>query len=328
MQVSLIHGNAAALLALLVVSSTAAAETHVLSHGVLRVEIETDTDFLIAEFGPRFDRSAVVRSVTVDGRELLGPWGLCDEFGLYGNGVLGYESADIDDAFVKIGVGSLLRDTPDDYHFAHTYPIEALFPVEVEADDLRLEVRQQADPALPHRYDYTKTFTVGEDNVLTIRYQLTNTGDSAWTFEHYNHHWFRPQDTEVGDGYRSVTGFALPEIETKFLLEPRSLRLAAQLGPGEAAWYGSDLDGASSAENNFELSVDAVPMVHYQGSFPPARFALYASESGFCPEVFKRAALQPGESANWSATYRFMPPQGDSASASALSPPANPPEPF
>jgi hypothetical protein len=313
MQVSLIRGHTAALLAMLVVSGAAAAETHALSHGALRVEIETATDLLTAEFGPRFDRTAVVRSVTVDGVELLGPWGLPDEFGLYGDGVLGYQSAAIGDAFVKIGIGTLLRDTPSDYHFSHAYPVRELFPVEVEADSLRLEVRQQSEATLPHRYDYSKTFTVSEHNGLTIRYRLTNTGDSAWSFEHYNHHWFRLQDAEIGPGYRSVTGFALPEAETKFLLEPHSLRLAAPLGPAEAAWYGSDIDGASSAENTFELSVDAVKIVRYEGSFPPARFALYAAETGFCPEVFKRASLQPGETASWSATYRFMPTSGDAA---------------
>jgi hypothetical protein len=301
------HGSFA-LVTLLAARGAGAAETHVLSHGPVRVEIETAADSHTATFGPRFDRTAVVTSVTVAGVELLGPWGLCDEFGLYGNGVLGYEAAAVGDVFVKIGVGTLLRDTGNSYHFSHPYPVQRLFPFTVEADDLRLEVRQQADRALPYRYDYRKTYEV-EGNELTIRYQLTNTGEHAWSFEHYNHHWFRLLGAEIGPRYLVGTGFKLPKAQTKFLLEPRALRMAATLGPGEAAYYGSELASGPGAENTFELSIDDAPIVRYEGSFRPARFAVYASEDGFCPEVFKRATLQPGETASWFATYRFTAPE-------------------
>ena len=303
------HGQrgAAILLIFLVATGASLAETHVLSHGALRVEIEVATDLHTAEFGPRFDRTAAVTSVTVDGVELLGPWGLSDEFGLYGTGVLGYETAGDDTAFIKIGVGTLLRDTGNDYHFAHAYPVKSLFSVTIEADDDRLSVRQQTDSALPYGYDYVKAYSISEHNVLTIRYQLTNTGESAWPFEHYNHHWFRLAATEIGPRYRNRTGFQLPDSETGFLLVDGSLRLAATLAPGEAAYYGADLAGVIQAENTFDLSVDDATIVRYEGSFVPARFAAFANQDGFCPEVFNRATLAPGETSSWSATYRFMP---------------------
>ena len=300
-------GAAAVLLALLVATGPSLAETHVLSDGALRVEIKVATDLHAAEFGPRFDRTAVVTSVTIEGVELLGPWGLSDEFGLYGIGVLGYEAAGAGDAFVKIGVGTLLRDTTNSYHFAHAYPVQRLFPVTIEAGAGQISVRQQADSTLPHRYDYVKTYSVNENNVLTIRYQLTNIGESAWPFEHYNHHWFRLEDTEVGPLYRSSTGFKLPDNETRFLLDGQSLRLAEPLGPGEAAYYGSDLADVTRMENTFDLQVGDAMIVRYEGSFPPARFAVFANQDGFCPEMFKRTTLEPGETASWSATYRFMP---------------------
>ena len=300
-------GGAAALLALLVATSPSFAETHVLSHGALRVEIVAATDFHAAAFGPRFDRTAVVTSVTVDGIELLGPWGLSDEFGLYGTGVLGYETAGTDAAFIKIGVGTLLRDTTNAYHFSHGYPVQRLFPVTIESGAGQLSVRQQADSTLPHRYDYLKTYSVGENNVLTISYQLTNTGETAWPFEHYNHHWFRLRGKELGPLYRVTTGFELPDHETRFLREGNSLRLAEPLAPGEAAYYGSNLADVARRENTFDLSVGDATIVRYEGSFPPARFAVFANQDGFCPEVFNRTTLAPGETASWSATYRFMP---------------------
>lgn len=284
-------------------TQAAAADVHVLASDGLRVEIEVDTDHNTAEFGPRFDRTAVVRSVSLDGVELLGPWGLSDEFGLYGDGVLGYEAAATGETFVKIGVGRLVRDTAENYDFAHPYPVAALFPVEVAAGDASLSVSQRAGD-----YHYRKSYELRGADGLVIHYELTNTGAEPWTFEHYNHHWFRAEHVAVGPGYRVVTGFELPEAETAFRRTPFSLEMAAPLAAGAAAYYASDLDGAPAGSGAFEWQVDGVPVIRYQASFAPDRFAVYAAADGFCPEVFTRVALEPGATAAWSASYRFMKP--------------------
>jgi hypothetical protein len=300
-----------AIVAAMCLSTTAAAfaDTYVLSCGKLRVEIDTATDRLTDEFGPRFDRTAVVSSITVDGHEVLGTWGLCDEFGLYGNGVLGYERAGVGGEFVKIGVGRLLRDTDALYHFAHPYPISELFPVAVEANGTQLVVTQDSGPGFPERYLYQKTYILESDNALSINYQLSNLGADSWTFEHYNHHWFRLRDIEPGPGYRVVTDFKLPAAETSLLLGENSLGIRATFNEDEAAYYASDLASVEAAANAFALAVDDSEIVHYQGSFPPARLALYANGDGVCPEIFKRSFLGPGETRSWSATYRFTAPR-------------------
>lgn len=53
-----------------------------LERGALSVVVEVGSYAEEQEFGPRFDRAGVVRSLRVHGREWLGPWGLVDEFGL------------------------------------------------------------------------------------------------------------------------------------------------------------------------------------------------------------------------------------------------------
>ena len=287
----------------------AAADLHVLAAGDLRLELEVATDRVAAEFGPRFDRTAVVRSVRLDGVELLGPWGLPDEFGLYGDGVLGFESAAVDDTFTKIGIGRLRRDTGADYRFDQPYPVATLFPVEVTASERTLTVSQRSDGEGPWQYHYRKTYQLDGAGALTIRYELSNTGAVGWSFEHYNHHWFRLADAPVGPGYRVVTGFALPAAETAFDRARSALGLAEPLATGAAAYYASELAGVPAGSNTFAWEVEGAPVVSYRASFPPARFALYADGRGFCPEVFKRAALEPGETVTWSATYRFTGPQ-------------------
>jgi len=290
---------------LLAAAAARAGDTHILANGRLRIEIEVATDRLAAEFGPRFDRTAVVRSVQLDGVELLGPWGLSDEFGLFGDGVLGYETAGRGQAFLKIGVGRLVRDTAEGYQFAHPYPVDELFPVEMDLGTAALSVSQRSDGDGPWQYLYRKSYSLAGDDGFTIHYELTNTGTAPWAFEHYNHHWFRLQGTAVGPGYEVVTGFDLPQAETAFQRNSRSLRLEAPLAPDGAAYYGSDLAGVPAAANSFSVQLDGAPVVRYQAGFAPHRFALYADEDGFCPEVFKRAVLEPGATASWSATYRF-----------------------
>jgi hypothetical protein len=294
--------------ALLVAAHAADAEVHLLAGGGLRVEIDVASDRHAEEFGPRFDRTAIVRSVTLDGVELLGPWGLSDEFGLYGNGVLGYEAAGFDETFLKIGVGRLVRDTAEAYHFAHPYPVKALFPVQVTSGEASLAVSQHSDGGGAWQYRYRKSYELLGADGLVIHYELSNTGTAAWTFEHYNHHWFRLEGVAVGPGYKVVTGFELPEAETAMRRAPFALAMAAPLGPGTAAYYASELAGVPASSSTFELQVDGAPMVGYRASFPPDRFAVYASADGFCPEVFTRAALEPGATITWSAAYRFMKP--------------------
>jgi len=296
-------------IALLFLAGEAVArEVHTLSRDGVRVEIEVTSDRLAAEFGPRFDRTAIVRSVQVDGVELLGPWGMPDEFGLYGDGVLGYAAAGIGETFVKIGVGRLTRDTADDYQFAHPYPVSALFPVAVDADETSLTIEQLSPGAGSYAYRYRKSYRLLDSERLVINYELSNTGASAWTFEHYNHHWFRMAGTPVGPGYGVSTGFELPEATTAFHRGLFTLDMPAPLAEGEAVYYASDLAEVPPGANTFAWAVDGVPVVGYQGSFAPARFALYASADGFCPEVFKRAILAPGATITWSATYRFTKP--------------------
>lgn len=283
----------------------AAAEVYLLASDGVRVEIEVGTDRLTAEFGPRFDRTAVVRSVSVAGVELLGPWGLPDEFGLFGDGVLGYDAAAVGEPFLKIGVGRLVRDTAESYRFDHRYPVDMLFPTEVTASTTSLAVSQGSAGGDGHAYHYRKSYDLRGAGELVIHYELSNTGAKAWSFEHYNHHWFRAAGVPVGPGYEVVTGFDLPLVESLFRHAPRSLRMQSALEPGGAAYYASDLVGVPPGANAFSVQVDGTPVVHYEAAFSPHRFALYAAADGFCPEVFMRSALEPGETVRWSATYRF-----------------------
>ena len=272
----------------------------------LVVEVEVDSNRLKDEFGPRFDQTAFVRSVKSNDLEFVGPWGLTDEFGLLGDGVLGYEQASIHDPFIKIGVGVLIKDTASSYSFDHRYPVSAGFPVSISATENKLTVTQVSTEVNGIQYDYAKTYILSSDGQLSIQYRMKNTGQFSWTFEHYNHHWFLASTHPIDQSYRVLTPFKLPISDSHFIQQPQSLEVPKRLESGEAAYYVTPLDKASAKFNRFTIQLAGQNIVHYEGTASPARFALYADSAGFCPEIFSKHSLAPNEELNWSSTYRFV----------------------
>ncbi|MCU0772707.1 MAG: amidohydrolase [Verrucomicrobia bacterium] len=107
---------------LLVEEPDGSARRHRLRRGDMEVVIETEPEDFLLEYGSRFDRAAVVRRVTLGGRGFLGRWGMPDEFGLEGEGVLGYTDAPVGGEFVKIGVGRLVRNHTNGYNPLFPWP--------------------------------------------------------------------------------------------------------------------------------------------------------------------------------------------------------------
>jgi hypothetical protein len=279
---------------------------HTLRRGGLEVVIETAPAGYLQKFGPRFDRTAVVRQITLGQRNFLGPWGLPDEFGINGDGVLGFSNAPVGGEFVKIGVGRLIRNQTNAYTFWQQYPVSTLFPVKTVVTSNTLTLCQSTDGGLPWHYSYTKSYTLVADDTLEIRYTLTNTGTNIWSFEHYNHHWFSPDAEPVGPVYALETQFTLPAGETAFIRTDHELRLANRIPTNSPYYLAGDLTNTPAQQNSFTLTLHGRPAIIYQGSFAPAHFAAYAESGAFCPEVFRRATIRPGESVHWSARYRFM----------------------
>jgi len=287
----------------------AESKTHQISLDTLKVTIETATDRLTKHFGPRFDRTAVISSIELDGAQLLGPWGLSDEFGLHGNGVLGFETASTGERFTKIGLGELIKDVKNSYEFSRHYPIHQLFPVDVSRSDTSLTVSQTTPSSSHWPYQYSKTYTLLPNAQMKIDYVLTNLGTTAWTFEHYNHHWFRVEDEPIGAAYSVSTAFPLPEAPTGLVRAMHLLTMPGPLAVGEAQYYASDLMNVAASESRFEVRVNAEPIVEFRGDTPPDRFALYADPDGFCPEIFTRQTVEPQQTVRWQSLYQFRIPE-------------------
>ena len=276
----------------------------VLGNEQFRVEVVTEPNGLLEKFGPRFDRTAMVRQVQLKNRSYLWRDGLTDEFGIMGLGVLGYENAGPNDVFIKVGVGELVKQNNEKYQFWQRYPIRKLLPATVHTEPNTVTVTQQSEVVNGYAYSYIKRYRVKPKSAtLLIEYELTNTGKRVFSFEQYNHNWFAFEGIPIGPAYYVEPAFAVSDkLPSSLRREGAGLRLSGSKG----AYLASEL--TAPAENN-RLTV-AHPAtgqsVEISGDFPVARFALFADANAICPEVFARFKLAAGKRAAWKRTYRFF----------------------
>lgn len=272
------------------------------------VEIIVQPDFLLKEFGPRFDLTATVKQVTLDGKTFLCHSGLSDEFGLHGFGLRGFDQANMQTPFIKIGVGTLLRDDMRRYYFSHRYPIKQLAPVTIEEKtSTSITISQKVDDP-EYGYDYRKTYRIADDSpTLTITYTLINTGKSTLLIEQYNHNWFNFANTAIDDAYRLQTGF---DINCRpwpwYVQDGRHLALKQPITRGH---YVSSSSSSTPANNWLKLSHSLTgKSVNVSGDFPVGLLGFYVQQDAICPEVHMTQILAGYQQWTWSRTYQFHTP--------------------
>lgn len=281
---------------------------HTLHSGDFRIEIATETDRLQPRFGPRFDRTAQVTRVSLADREFAHPWGWPDEFGLKGQGVLGFDEAKPGGPFVKIGVGTLRRDRPGDYSFAHAYPVADTYPVRVgrfpsDGDDAALGIEQVSPLVNGFGYYLSKRFRLLTAGVLAIDYELTNRGERAFAFEHYNHHFLSFDGTAADASYSITPDFQLAgDPPGPWQRERHTLRLRETAPVQGGVYWGAEL-AASPKMNRVSVAHAGGLCMTTTGNAPVSRFALWAIRETLCPEVFYRETLAPGATARWLRRY-------------------------
>lgn len=261
----------------------------------------------IQSIGPRFETTAAVTSVRLDGLEYLTAQGLADEFNPKWIAPPGYNEARPGEAFLKIGVGTLRRLDHYRYLFGQ-FPVQRLAPNRlVRATATEAAFSQAFDSGLGYAYVYEKTYRVDPARAtLRICYRLRNTGAKPLLTEQYNHNWFCLGDApQCGTTVRSP--FALqPAPDQPFDgLEIRSGRLTLTR-PVARPSSASTLQYVRAWRNRLRIENPASGQwVAVSGDFPVSRFSLFANAEAVCPEVFCQWTLPPGASAEWERVYQF-----------------------
>jgi hypothetical protein len=286
-----------------VVVARPAADTTVLGDDDFRVVVHTDGKILRKNFGPRFDNTGFVSSAKVKGKEFLGPFGLSGEFGILGTGVLGYDRAKPGEEFVKIGLGRLKRLDDKPYEFSRKYQVARLFPTQVKTGRDTVTFTQDGEMGA-FKYRYMKRYRVDRKlRLITVEYELTNTGRATWEFEHYNHNWLRFGADPVGPPYFVRPEFGLdPDKRKGMVFSGTQMRLNVKANGA----YLSSRKKAPVQRNRLHVGRQGgTQSVDISNNFPLSRFALYADQRGICPETFHRAQLGPRQQSQWKRVYVF-----------------------
>lgn len=273
--------------------------------------------------GTRFNWSGMIGEVHYRGHTFFGKWthkshrpehpedaiGPIDEFDIQNPPL--FATAGVNERFVKIGVGTLIKPTQDAaYKFNQRYAIADTGTWHVSVGDREITFEQKL--SYKHiGYAYTKRVVL-DKNQLLIHHTLKNTGDSILTSKNYSHNFIRIDGDTAGPNYKVLFGVT-PKPEEKHLKRMKDVgaTLNGNLLTFSRTYPSSSLsfDLAEPTKSESEklatitnLRTGAAVAV---GSQPaPHRFAFW-SQMPLCPEPFVHIRLEPGQETTWMNSYTF-----------------------
>jgi hypothetical protein len=140
------------------------------------------------------------------------------------NGVLGYDEAKNGEAFLKIGVGALIKgscpmcDSTDTYRFNSPYEFAELPQWKVLVSTSSVVSMEHEAYVKHHGYRLHKDIVL-DGNVLAVTSVLTNLGDDAFSTAWYSHNFFTCDSIPVRGGY-SLDLDIRERVGTKLYEEP------------------------------------------------------------------------------------------------------------
>jgi hypothetical protein len=288
--------------------------------------------------GTRFDWSGVIEHLKFGDRTIFGKWkgrhnpknndditGPCEEFGM--DEPLGYTSANVGDAFLKIGVGELEKPKEDKYRFFHNYKIlntgrwRTSNVIGLAGETASIAFRQTMHAKNGYAYHYVKSVTLsssgaGRPVFLDLRHELINIGEKTIETDYYNHNFFNVDNHPIGERYRvEFPKVVKPTTESKFgsgvSVAKNQLRFMRPLKSDESAfgWLTNDMDKMPAYEFDMVYTGAAkgqgvrVKVTGQQQEL--AKFQFWSIGSTMCPEPFVKIRVEPGESNSWMTTYQF-----------------------
>ena len=277
----------------------------------------------------RFDHSGVVGPVTLaNGVKLFGPWkdghdpanndsivGPVDEFDM--DAPPGYSDAKVGEAFLKIGVGSLVKPQEEKYRFWHNYEIRTPGKWLTAVTDKSATFRQEHTLG-GTGYDYTKAVElIPADKEkggggFRIRHILKNTGTKPIETVVYNHNFFNVNGEQTGP--KTSVEFPHPVTPEKqaerfdelVKIDGGKLSFKDALNPGSIHTH---LSGFPEGVAEYRFVFAHAPTntkVRVVGSGAPLyKFCVWGVASCLCPEPFVTVKAAPGGAAEWQIEYRF-----------------------
>ncbi len=273
--------------------------------------------------GTRFDWTGVIASLKYRGHEFVGKWfdnynpklhdailGPVEEFRSAGDTSVGYDEAKVGDAFVRIGVGAVRRDSAGKYEMFKTYDI---------VDPGRWSKRQAKNwIAFTHElkntngyaYVYTKTVRLEYGKpVMVLEHTLKNTGTKRIESQQYNHNFFVFDGKYSGPGTVVKFPFAAKAArELKGIVELKGgeLTYLKEMAQGESVF--TEVEGFGANVSDYDFHIEHAPAgtgVRITSDQPVAKMNFWSIKTTVCPEPFVNVVVEPGQEKSWKTTYEF-----------------------
>jgi hypothetical protein len=290
-----------------------------LDNGVLKATIRLPDASRGYYRGTRFDWSGLVSQVEFKGHTYFGELkrphkptvhdhaaGLCDEFGM--GSPLGYNEVKRGGAFLKIGVGTLLRGKEPRYGFHLDYAIAEPAPWDIQKDGARITFTQKVTGPRGWGYRYVKTVALEKGRpILSVRHVLANTGRKRIRTDHYCHNMFIFDQQPVGRPYRVAFTFppkALRPSPEQANLQECEFRFVEKVLKGH---FWSPLIGYTLPRHKtFVVLHDPSGLsLKVSTARAPSKICMYAEKTAVCPETFVSLDVAPGRSITWTTEHEF-----------------------
>lgn len=285
-----------------------------LSNRILKLEIQEPGEFYR---GTRFDWTGQIIQIVLDNTDTFctaefqdpalkdtGGRGLYNEFGI--DMPVGYDDCKTGEQFIKIGTGLLTRDSKP-YDFFKKYEIT---PFAFQVEKKNQGVYFTCDPRKAGGYAVKlEKQIILNNNIFTIRYNLTNTGSKVIRTNEYIHNFLSLNNKNI-DMYYKLT--------FSFLPEPAGFE--ESINPGNVVvfenekitwkndidrqFFFSNLSGSQNVAAGWSLehSSDRIG-IRERCSFTSRKVNLWGSQHVVSPEIFYEIDLPPGKSGQWERIY-------------------------
>lgn len=292
-----------------------------ISNGVIHAKIYLPDSTQGYYQGVRFDWSGVMASLTYNGHSYVGQWfdkydpklhdaisGPVEEFT-----PIGYETAQVGEDFLKIGVGSLRKTADAPYRFAQSYPTVNMGKWMVKSKNDAVVFTHELTDAAGYSYLYRKTVKLLKGTpTLVLEHSLKNTGRKPIETTVYDHNFYMIDNQPTGPAMIVTFPFKLQTNEkarglgTLFETHTNQIAYLRELTKGESTH--TYLTGFGDTSQDYDIRIENSKTgagVHITGDQPITQLAFWSIATVICPEPYIQIKAEPGKEFTWKITYDF-----------------------
>lgn len=229
----------------------------------------------------------------------------------------GFDECAPGEAFVKLGVGLLERDSPAPYSFGHAYPVRIRPETTLTLDDTSARFRQRLQAA-PDRFGYDLTVDVRlDDTTMTIDYTLENLGSETINTEQYLHNFCCFDGAPLSAAYTVTTSYECEVCDSTGALLAKPL--SGPVRQIDSRTFGFDPSAAEDRAKVFVRPVRSEPTQQWsithsetgtaltvEADQSPPVSAIYVTREQISLEMNVMIGVTPGDTARWSRRYTFQ----------------------